>query len=230
MSSNTASNMVESPVLAALRTTDSGSLPRSPARCSLDPCLPRSTGFAPVRSPFDRAQAEGVHADPVQVDPAGRTELVQQHRMELIEHARLGPLVQRRQQVVAEPQPSSLAGSNAQGVEVRAMKMSPATQLRQGRGAERRRVSGVVGLAAAAGCVAPVDRAAACPRDWSWAGASQHRPESLKQPLQAVPKCPLKEFAHYQDHGIPEGDHVGRHGNAQASLAGVSGRRHGSLV
>jgi hypothetical protein len=29
---------------------------------------------------------------------------------------------------------------------------------------------------------------------------------------------PLKEHAHYQDHGIPEGDQVGRHGNARAPL------------
>ena len=52
MSSNTASNMVESLALAALTISDSGSPPASPARCSLDPCLPRSTGFAPVRSPL----------------------------------------------------------------------------------------------------------------------------------------------------------------------------------
>ncbi|HEX8132976.1 MAG TPA: hypothetical protein VF880_06070 [Actinomycetes bacterium] len=30
----------------------------------------------------------------------------------------------------------------------------------------------------------------------------------------------LKRLAHYQDHGIPEGDQVGHRGNAQASLAG----------
>jgi hypothetical protein len=38
----------------------------------------------------------------------------------------------RRQQVIADPQPSSLTGSRLQGVEVRAMKMSAATQLRSG--------------------------------------------------------------------------------------------------
>ena len=38
----------------------------------------------------------------------------------------------RRQQVVAEPQPSSLAGNRPHGVEVRAMKMSAATQFRAG--------------------------------------------------------------------------------------------------
>jgi hypothetical protein len=52
MSSSTASNMVASLALAALRTPDSGRPSASPARCSLDPCLPRSTGFAPVRSPL----------------------------------------------------------------------------------------------------------------------------------------------------------------------------------
>jgi hypothetical protein len=88
----------------------------------------------------------------------------------------------RRQQVVAEPQPSSLAGSRLHGVEVRAMKMTAARQLRSGRGGERRRGSGVVGLAAAAGRAAIAPRAAVGPRDWSWAGASQHQPDSLKQP------------------------------------------------
>ena len=94
MSSTTASSMVESLALAALKTTATGSPPRSPARCSLEPCLPRSTGFAPVRSPFDRPQAEGVHADAVQVDPSGRAEVVQQHDLELVEHPSAGPLVQ----------------------------------------------------------------------------------------------------------------------------------------
>jgi hypothetical protein len=94
MSSNSASNLVASLALAALRTTDSGSPPRSPARCSLEPCLPRSTGVAPVRSPVDRPQAEGVDTDAFQVDPAGGTEFVQQDRPELLEHPGAGPLVQ----------------------------------------------------------------------------------------------------------------------------------------
>jgi hypothetical protein len=93
MSSSTASKMVASLALAALRMRASGRPPRSPARCSLDPCVPRSTGFAPVRSPFDRPQAAGVHADPLQVDAAGLAEFVQQHRLELLEHPGLGPLV-----------------------------------------------------------------------------------------------------------------------------------------
>jgi hypothetical protein len=52
VSSSSVSSMVESLALAALRTTDSGSPPRSPARCSLDPCLPDRLGLAPVRSPL----------------------------------------------------------------------------------------------------------------------------------------------------------------------------------
>jgi hypothetical protein len=87
--------MVASLALATLMMTTSGSPPRSPARCSVDPALPRSTGFAPVRfPPFDRPQAEGAHADPLQVDAAGLAEVIQQHELELIEHPGLAPLVQ----------------------------------------------------------------------------------------------------------------------------------------
>jgi hypothetical protein len=94
MSSSTASSMVASLALAALTTTEIGSPPRSPATCSLEPALPRSTGLAPVRSPLDRPQAEAVDADALQVDAAGRAELVQQQRLELVEHPGLGPLIQ----------------------------------------------------------------------------------------------------------------------------------------
>jgi hypothetical protein len=52
MSSRTASSMVESLALAALTRTVNGSSSASPARCSLDPALPRSTGLAPHRSPL----------------------------------------------------------------------------------------------------------------------------------------------------------------------------------
>jgi hypothetical protein len=80
--------------LAELMITEIGSPPRSPARCSLDPALPRSTGFAPVKSPLYRPQAEGVEVDPPKVDPAGRTQLVQQQHLELVEHPSFGPLIQ----------------------------------------------------------------------------------------------------------------------------------------
>jgi hypothetical protein len=62
-SSSNASNTTASGVLAAVTSSDSGSPQPSTARCSLDPGLARSTGFAPHRSPPDRAQAEGIHAD-----------------------------------------------------------------------------------------------------------------------------------------------------------------------
>jgi len=52
----------------------------------LVPCLPRSTGFAPVSAPFDRADAGGVDQDPLQLEAAGLAQFVQQHRLELLEH------------------------------------------------------------------------------------------------------------------------------------------------
>jgi hypothetical protein len=87
--------MVASLALAALRITDNGSPPRSPATCSLEPALPRSTGLRRSGPPFDRPQAEAVNADPLKVDAAGLAQLVQQHRLELLEHASAGPLVQK---------------------------------------------------------------------------------------------------------------------------------------
>jgi hypothetical protein len=84
MSSRTASSMVALLALAVLSTTiDSGSPPRSPATCSLDPALPRSTGLAPVGCPLDSPQAEGVDAHPPQVDAPGLAEVVQQQRLQL---------------------------------------------------------------------------------------------------------------------------------------------------
>jgi hypothetical protein len=83
---------------------------------------------------------------------------------------------------VAEPQPSSLAGNKLHGVEVRAMRMSAATQFRAGtrRGTPPR--GGVMELGATAGCAATAPRATADPQDSSWPGASQQQPESLKPP------------------------------------------------
>jgi hypothetical protein len=174
MSSNTASDMVESLALAALRTTDGGRPLASP-----------------VRPPFDGAQAEGVDADPLKVDPASLAELVQQQRLELLEHPAPTHSSSRRQQVVAEPQPSSLPGSRLQGVEVRAMNTSAATQLRSGNAAWH---------------------AAAGSGWWRWQqvldtppqlvgeesiheashakGASQNQPEALKLLHRVVPECP----------------------------------------
>ena len=130
MSSSTASNIVASLALAALITTDNGSPPASLVRWSLDPALPRSTGFAPVRSPFDRAQAERVDACAGQVNAAGRTQLVQQQRLKLIEHPGAGPLVQPPPAGGRGAAAQLLAGSSPHGVEVRAMKMIAAMQAR----------------------------------------------------------------------------------------------------
>ena len=58
--------------------TDNGSPLPSTARCSLDPPLARSTGFAPHRSPPDRPHADRVHADPRPVQLTGLAQLVQQ--------------------------------------------------------------------------------------------------------------------------------------------------------
>jgi hypothetical protein len=67
------------------------------------------------------AQAEAVHADPRPVQPARLAELVQQDLLEPLDHPRVAPLGNRRQQLVTLPQPNSPTGSSAHGVEVRAM-------------------------------------------------------------------------------------------------------------
>src|SRR6266540_3306089 len=92
MSSSSASNTAASGVLAAVTSSDNGMPPPSFARCSLDPRLARSTGFAPVRSPPDRPQAEGVHGDPGPVELVGLAELIQQRLLEPLEHPGVGPL------------------------------------------------------------------------------------------------------------------------------------------
>src|SRR5215211_6465261 len=91
-SSSSASNTRLSLVLAAVTSSDSGSPPPSTARCSLDPRLARSTGFAPHRSPPDRPQADRIHADPRPVQLTGLAELVQQQLLEPLEHPSGGPL------------------------------------------------------------------------------------------------------------------------------------------
>ena len=91
-SSSSAANTRLSLVLAAVTSSDNGSPLPSTARCSLDPRLARSTGFAPVWSPPDRPQTERVdrHARPVQ--RAGVAELIQQQLLEPLEHPSGGPL------------------------------------------------------------------------------------------------------------------------------------------
>jgi hypothetical protein len=98
--------MVTSGMLAAVTTEVSGSPLPSQARWSLDPGLPRSTGFAPTWSPAFGAHAGRVHARARPVQPARQTKPVQHLQMELLEHSGLGPLVQpaprRRRQATAE--------------------------------------------------------------------------------------------------------------------------------
>ena len=69
--------------------------------------------------------------------------------------------------------PSSLAGSRLHGVEVRAMKMSAPRSCDPAPGVGRRRADGVVGLGAAAGCVATARQGGVGPPGWSWPAASQ---------------------------------------------------------
>jgi hypothetical protein len=90
----TAASMVTSETLAAVTTAVSGSPLLSQARWILDPGLPRSTGFAPTWSPAFGAHAGRVHARARPVQPARQTKPVQHLQVELLEHPRLGPLVQ----------------------------------------------------------------------------------------------------------------------------------------
>src|SRR4029453_16057504 len=94
MSSSTASNMVASLALAALTITASGSPPASPARVAWSLACPDRQGWRRSGPPFDRSQAEAIDADALKVDAAGRAQLIEQQRLELLEHSRLGPLIQ----------------------------------------------------------------------------------------------------------------------------------------
>jgi hypothetical protein len=73
-------------MLVAVTAAVNGSPPPSQARCSLDPGLPRSTGFAPTWSPALGAHAHGVHARPRPVHPATLAQPIKDPEMELIEH------------------------------------------------------------------------------------------------------------------------------------------------
>ena len=98
----------------------------------------------------------------------------------------------RRQQVVAEPQPSSLAGSRLHGVEVRAMKMSAATQLRSGmrRGTPPRGRGGGAGSSGWTRC----QSASGSSRSTRlvMARSIPARARITQAALQAVPECPLR--------------------------------------
>jgi hypothetical protein len=94
MSSTIAWNVVVPVTLAAVTAAVGGSPPPSQARWSLDPGLPRSTGFAPTWSPALGAHAHGVHARPRPVQPALLAQAVQHLEVELVEHPSVGPLGQ----------------------------------------------------------------------------------------------------------------------------------------
>jgi hypothetical protein len=93
-SSTTAWNTVVSLTLAAVTTAVRGSPPPSQTKCSLDPGLPRSTGFAPTWSPTLGPHAHGVHAHPLPVQLALGTKAVQDPKVQGIEHPGVGPLSQ----------------------------------------------------------------------------------------------------------------------------------------
>jgi hypothetical protein len=78
--------MVASVTLAAVTAAAGGSPLPSQTSWSLDPGLPRSTGFAPTWSPALGAHAHGVHAGPRPVHPALLPEPVQDLEVELVEH------------------------------------------------------------------------------------------------------------------------------------------------
>jgi hypothetical protein len=102
-----------SPVLAAPTTSGSHRRRRPGAAWTRPAAIDGvCTGQVP---PFGRTQAEGVHADPLQVDAASLAQLVQQLCLQPLEHARLGHSSRRRQQVVALLQPTRwrAAGSRA---------------------------------------------------------------------------------------------------------------------
>jgi hypothetical protein len=78
-----------------LSMTEIGSPPRSPARCSLEPCLPRSTGVAPGQFPrlTARRLKESTLTRSRSIRPGG-TEFVQQPPPEAARTPGAGPLVQ----------------------------------------------------------------------------------------------------------------------------------------
>lgn len=159
--------MVASLALAPLRTIVSGIPLASPATCSFDPCLPRSTGWRRSGSPLiARRLNESTLTRPRSTRPAAPSSSSGGAWSCSNTPARAHSS-SRRQQVVAEPQPNSLAGSSAHGVEVRAMNTSPAAQLRSGtrRGAPPRGRGGGSVLPAVSAVAAGGERGAAAPHD-----------------------------------------------------------------
>jgi hypothetical protein len=81
-------------VLAAVTAAASGRPWPSVTRWSLDPGLPRPTGFAPTWSPTLGAYAHGIHAGPRPVQPALLAEQVEHLQMQRVEHTSPGPFLQ----------------------------------------------------------------------------------------------------------------------------------------
>jgi hypothetical protein len=109
---------------------------------NLPETMPRQASRSPTQPRFGRiadldriGYANSHHGCGVAIagtDATPTLERVQQHRLELVKHPVWAHSSSRRQQVDADPQPSSLAGRSLQGVEVRAMHTSAAAQLRSG--------------------------------------------------------------------------------------------------
>jgi hypothetical protein len=93
-SSTMAASSTPSLTLAAVTAGTSGSPWPSTIRCSLDPGLPRSTGFAPTWSPAFGAHAHGVKARPRPVHQALGAQPIQQLVVQPLEHAGVAPLHQ----------------------------------------------------------------------------------------------------------------------------------------
>jgi hypothetical protein len=95
----------ESCVLAADSPTASGIPPASTSRWSLEPALPRSTGFAPVSFPTPRPDTGRVDRGPGPVDLAVVSQPVQQPMMQGLPHPGLLP--------VPQPPPAGHAAATA---------------------------------------------------------------------------------------------------------------------
>src|SRR6266540_128658 len=201
MSSSTASNSSWSGRLAGPSSSDSTIPPASLATCHLLPRLARSTGLAPVRSPLTaRRLAESTltrdqSSNPAAPSSSSSTSCRRSNTPTWAHSAN------RRQQVVTLPQPNSLTGSSAHGVEVRAMNTIAAMQARSDtvRGAPP-----PGGGAAPAGCAPTTHRGADGQQAVSCPSRSQARaalvtrtsapdPASSRNHPPCLRECPLKE-------------------------------------
>jgi hypothetical protein len=184
MSSTIASSMITSGTLAAVTATARGNPCPSQTRWSLDPGLPRSTGFAPTWSPAFGAHAHGVHAGARPAELALLAEPVKDVEVELVEHPSPGPLVQ--------PPPCGRGASRSQArgraAAARGWRCGPCRRSRQsscGRGwpAAGHRRAGGVGMAETARPSPTAGLARVRQRGSPWAGACHTRPKGAKRRL-----------------------------------------------